>query len=189
MAASVKTSMDSDEAEPMRAEVFDIAVSALSFHGAGQETPRIVQAARAVLVEGIRPGEAATQFDFPPERVSEAVGRMRDKWAAICNERGLVTETFSLSPILIELIRQIELEALQPLQADAAGKRRKKTADTPPKKAGAAKLLAQKSAAPKKTPLAQKVAGQKVAEKKPAKYKKPAAVPTSTKTTEIKPKK
>jgi hypothetical protein len=163
--------MDSDEAEPMRAEVFDIAVSALSFHGAGRETPRIVLAARAVLVEGMRPGEAATQFDFPPERVSEAVGRIRDKWAAICNERGLVTETFSLSPILIELIRQIELEALQPLQADAAGKRRKKAADAP---AGTSSTLPSKKGAPAKLPP------QKIAEKKPAKYKKPAVAPSTT---------
>jgi hypothetical protein len=159
--------MDSDEAEPMRAEVFEIAVSALSFHGARQETPRIVQAARAVLVDGMRPGEAATQFDFPPVRVSEAVGRIRDKWTAICNERGLVTETFSLSPLLIDLIRQIELEALQPLQVDAAGKRKKKTTGaTAPKKAAAAL--------------------QKVAEKKPGKYKQPAAAKAPA---ETKPKK
>jgi hypothetical protein len=161
--------MDSDEAEPMRAEVFDIAVSALSFHGAGQETPRIVLAARAVLVDNMRTGEAATQFDFPPERVSEAVGRIRDKWAAICKERGLITETFSLSPILIELIRQFELETLQPLQADAAGKRNKKKAT---EKTSNDKTLKDKAPNDK---ASAKLPPQKVAEKKPAKYRKPAA--------------
>jgi hypothetical protein len=192
MAASIKTTMDSDEAEPMRAEVFDIAVSALSFHGARQETPRIVQAARAVLVEGMRSGEAATQFGILPVRVSEAVGRIRDKWAAICAERGLVTETFSLSPVLIELLRQIELEALQPLQADAAGKRRKKAA-APSNTASdttSAKLPAHKE------PSTQKLAGQNQkagenavssgkAEKKPGKNK--AAPPKAASAT--KPKK
>jgi hypothetical protein len=165
--------MDSDEAEPMRAEVFDIAASALSFHGAAQETPRIVLAARAVLVDGMRTGEAATQFDFPPERISEAVGRIRDKWAAICNERGLVTETFSLSPVLIELIRQFELETLQPLQAEAAGKRRKKAADNPdtPSKEGT----------PSKLPARVKTSSEKVAEKKPLKYKKPVAAKATPK--------
>jgi hypothetical protein len=161
MAASIKTSMDSDEAEPMRAEVFDIAVSALSFHGARLETPRIVQAARAVLVEGMRPGEAATQFDQSPVRLSETVGRIRDKWAAICEERGLVTETFSLSPLLIELLRQIELEALQPLQAEAAGKRRKKAASkkidpvellAPTDNAGTKSAARKKPASPKAGP-------------------------------------
>lgn len=166
MAPNVKTPMDSDEAEPMRAEVFDIAVSALSFHGAGQETPRIVLAARAVLVDGMRSGEAATQFDFPPERVSEAVGRIREKWAAICKERGLVTETFSLSPSLIELIRQFELETLHPLQADAAGKRKKKAVDKP----SGGKSSSNDADSAKAKPLP-----QKVAEKKPVKYKKPAA--------------
>lgn len=161
MAADIKT-MDSDEAEPMRAEVFEIAVGALSFHGARQETPRIVQAARAVLVDGMRPGEAASQFGFPPERVSEAVGRIRDKWAAICAERGLVTETFSLSAPMIELLRQVELDALQPLLAASASRKKKAVAD----KAAAAKT---ESAAPKS---ASKPAS-KVAEKKPARYKKP----------------
>jgi hypothetical protein len=184
MAADIKISMDSDEAEPMRAEVFDIAVSALSFHGARQETPRIVQAARAVLVDGMRPGEAATRFDFPPERVSEAVGRIRDKWAAICNERGLVTETFSLSPTLIGLIRQIELEALQPLQAEAE-KRRKKATALPKEKQGAEEDAKERENNEKqtiapakktsKTPL--KPALQKVAEKRPVKYKSPSTKP------------
>jgi hypothetical protein len=128
MAADIKTSMDSTEAEPMRPEVFEIAAGALTFHGARQETPRIVQAARAVLVDGMRPGEAAAQYGFPPERVSEAVGRIRDKWAAICDEQGLVTETFSLSPLLIDFIRQIELEGLQPLQAALAARRKRKSA-------------------------------------------------------------
>lgn len=166
MATDIKISMDSDEAEPMRAEVFDIAVSALSFHGARLETPRIVQAARAVLVDGVRPGEAAVEYEFPPERVSEAVGRIRDKWAAICAERGLVTETFSLSPILIELLRQIELEALQPLQSDLATKRRKKSAA-----ASTATSTVTPAATPKPAPVKQPL--PKVAEKKPGKYKKP----------------
>lgn len=165
MAPSIKTPMDSDEAEPMRAEVFDIAVSALSFHGSRHETPRIVQAARAVLVEGMRPGEAATQFELVPVRVSEAVGKIRDKWAAICDERGLVTETFSLSPIVIELLRQIELETLQPLQAEAAGKRRKKgvapavtIADIAQKAAQKATDKAEKKAGKKKKPAPSKAA-------------------------------
>lgn len=178
MATDIKISMDSDEAEPMRAEVFDIAVSALSFHGAHLETPRIVQAARAVLVNGVRPGEAAVEYEFPPERVSEAVGRIRDKWAAICAERGLVTETFSLSPILIELLRQIELEALQPLQGDLATRRRKKSAAAPhiaelpaAQKSAFEKQLTEQAAAPKPASVKQPL--PKVAEKKPGKYKKP----------------
>lgn len=170
MAADIKTFTDSDEAEPMRAEVFEIAVGALSFHGARQETPRIVQAARAVLVEGMRPGEAAARFEFPPERVSEAVGRIRDKWTAICAERGLVTETFSLSAPMIELLRQIELEALQPLRAESTGRRRKATVDAKaaPKAARPAK------GSVKGTAKAVEKVVEKVAEKKPARYKKPA---------------
>lgn len=171
MAADIKNPMDSDDAEPMRAEVFDIAVGALSFHHAQQETPRIVQAARAVLVDGMRPGEAALQYELKPERVSEVVGRIRDKWAAICAERGLVTETFSLTAPMIELLRQIEFDALQPLLGEATKSRRKKTATI---KA----LPAARSTAVKNSEKAsEKVSGkttEKVAEKKPSKYKKPA---------------
>jgi hypothetical protein len=115
-----------EEAEPMRAEVFEIAASQVSFHGARVETPRIVQAARAVLVDGKRTGEAAALYDFPPERVSEAVGRIRDKWNAICAERGWVTETFSLTPNIISLLKLIELDAIGPLQEELTGKRKKK---------------------------------------------------------------
>lgn len=117
---------DNDEFDFMRDEVFDIAANSLSFHGANQRTPRIVQAARAVLVDGMRPADAADKFDFPRERISEACGRIRDKWQAICEENGWVTETFSLSPRLIELIREIEGDAIAPLLEDALLKRKKK---------------------------------------------------------------
>lgn len=128
MAADKKHLPDSEEFDFMREEVFEIAASAVSFHGANQQTPKIVQAARAVLVDGMRPADAAAKFDFPRERVSEAIGRIRDKWQAICAENGWVTETFSLSPRLIELIRQIENEAIDPLRQDVALKREKKKA-------------------------------------------------------------
>jgi hypothetical protein len=144
---TVDNSTSPEEAEPMRAEVFEIAASQVSFHGARLETPRIVQAARAVLVDGLRTGEAATLYDFPPERVSEAVGRIRDKWSAICEERGWVTETFSLTPNLVSLLKLIEMDTIGPLQAELTGKNKKK--------ASKAKVV----------PL------RKVAEKKPDKYK------------------
>jgi hypothetical protein len=155
MISTTMTSLDNEEAELMKAEVFEITVSQLSFHGSRVETPKVVQAARAVLVDGQRPGEAATFHGIAPERVSEVVGRIRDKWDAICAERGLVTETFSLSPNIINLIKLIEKDTLEPLQAEFAGKRRKKS---PPKK-----ILS----LPKPEQL-------KVAEKKPRTYKKKA---------------
>jgi hypothetical protein len=126
MTADNSTSLE--EAEIMRAEVFEIAASQVSFHGARLETPRIVQAARAVLVDGKRTGEAAAAYDFPPERVSEAVGRIRDKWNAICEERGWITETFSLTPNLISLLKLIEMDSIGPLQTELGNKRKKKAA-------------------------------------------------------------
>ena len=128
MAADKKHLPDSEELDFMRAEVFEIAASAVSFHGANQQTPQIVLAARAVMVDGMRPADAAAKFDFPRERISEAVGRIRDKWNAICEENGWVTETFSLSPRLIELIRQFESEAIEPLHRNALLKRKQKMA-------------------------------------------------------------
>ncbi|HSB95411.1 MAG TPA: hypothetical protein VLC91_03130 [Spongiibacteraceae bacterium] len=156
MISTTMTSPDNEEAELMKAEVFEITVGQLTFHGARLETPKVVQAARAVLVEGKRPGEAATQYEIAPERVSEAVGRIREKWDAICAERGLITETFSLSPNVISLIKLIEKDTLEPLQADLAMRKKKSPA---PKKV---------SAIPKPTLL-------KVAEKKPRTYKKKVA--------------
>ena len=120
--------LDSEEFDLMRAEVFDIAASSISFHNDGKEPPRIVQAARAVMVDGMRPADAADKFGFPRERISEAVARIRDKWTAICTENGWVTETFSLSPRLAELIRQIETEAIDPLRREAALKRKTRVA-------------------------------------------------------------
>lgn len=144
--AAQESPQEGEEQELMRKEIFDIAAGAVSFHSTDNQIPRIVLAAQAVLVDGMRPGEAAIKYDFPPERVSEAVGRIRDKWATICDERGWVTDTFSLSPTLIELIRKIEHEALEPLRQAVETKRRKRL-----------------------------VAAQKVAEKKPPVYRdKPA---------------
>lgn len=126
MTADNKTFSDGEELDFMREEVFEIAANAVSFHGANEKTPRIVQAARAVLVEGMRPADAADKFDFPRERISEAVGRIRDKWDSICEANGWVTETFSLPPKLAELIREIEGDALAPLLEEALLKRKKK---------------------------------------------------------------
>ena len=126
MAADNKPFSDDEEFDFMREEVFEIAANAVSFHGANERTPRIVQAARAVLVDGMRPADAAAKFDFPRERISEAVGRIRDKWSAICEENGWITETFSLPPKLAELIREIEGDALVPLLEEALIRRKKK---------------------------------------------------------------
>lgn len=126
MAAGNDPFSDGEEFDLMREEVFEIAANAVSFHGAHEKTPRIVQAARAVLVDGMRPADAADQFDFPRERISEAVGRIRDKWDAICEANGWVTETFSLPPKIAELIREIEGDALAPLLEEALLKRKKK---------------------------------------------------------------
>lgn len=126
MAANNKPFSDGEEFDFMREEVFEIAANAVSFHGANEKTPRIVQAARAVMVDGMRPADAADKFDFPRERISEAVGRIRDKWEAICEDNGWVTETFSLPPKLVELIREIEGDAIAPLLEEALLKRKKK---------------------------------------------------------------
>ncbi len=126
MAADNKSHSDDEEFDLMRAEVFEIAANAVSFHGANEKTPRIVLAARAVMVDGMRPADAADKFDFPRERISEAVGRIRDKWSAICEENGWVTETFSLPPKLVELIREIERDALTPLLEETLIRRKKK---------------------------------------------------------------
>lgn len=126
MAADNKPFSDGEELDLMRAEVFEIAANLVSFHGANEKTPRIVQAARAVMVDGMRPADAADKFDFPRERISEAVGRIRDKWSTICEENGWITETFSLPPKLVELIREIEGDAIAPLLEEALLKRKKK---------------------------------------------------------------
>lgn len=132
MAADNKPLNDGEEFDFMREEVFEIAANAVSFHGASERTPRIVQAARAVLVDGMRPADAADKFDFPRERISEAVGRIRDKWQVICTENGWITETFSLPPKLAELIREIESDALAPLLEQALLKRKKKMESAKP---------------------------------------------------------
>ena len=122
MAADTEHLPDSEEIEFMREEIFEIAAAAVRFHETNPRTPRIVQAAKAVMVEGMRPADAAAQFDFPRERISEAVGRIRGKWDEICADHGWVTETFSLTPATIALIRSIENEAIEPLLQNAAAK-------------------------------------------------------------------
>ncbi|HEY3699395.1 MAG TPA: TrfB-related DNA-binding protein [Spongiibacteraceae bacterium] len=128
MAADKNHLQHAEEFELMRAEVFEIAASAVSFHGASRETPRIVLAARAVMVDGMRPADAAAKFEFPRERVSEAVGRIRDKWNEICADNGWVTETVSVPPRIAALIREIEKETIDPLRRELIASRKKKMA-------------------------------------------------------------
>ena len=131
MAADGYPMDDNEELEPMREEVFEIAASAVSFHGSSEGTPPIVKAARAVMVEGKKTGEAAQEFGLPPERVSEAVGRIREKWNALCAEEGWVTESLSLPPDIMELVKQIEKNNMQPLREALFAKLTKRLGKTP----------------------------------------------------------
>lgn len=126
MVAEAHPMDDGEELEPMRAEVFEIAASAVSFHGSSEGTPPVVKAARAVMVEGKKTGEAAQEFGLPSERVSEAVGRIRERWDAICADKGWVTESLSLPPDIMELVKQIEKNNMEPLREALQAKLNKK---------------------------------------------------------------
>lgn len=110
----------------MREDIFNIAADAARFRRVDNEVPDVVKAARAVLVKGVKPSVAAEQFAVQQSRVSEAIAKIRAKWDEICGKQGWVTHTLSLPPDIMDLVRQIETNAIKPLLAANPRKKRPK---------------------------------------------------------------
>ena len=111
----------------MREDIFNIAADAVRFRRVGSEVPDVVRAAKAVLVKGVKPSAAAEQFAVQQSRVSEAIAKIRAKWDEICDKQGWVTHTLSLPADIMDLVRQIEANAIKPLLVAKPKRKRVKT--------------------------------------------------------------
>lgn len=112
-----------DEVEPMTPEHFDLTVSAMSF-----KSLATVRAARAVMVEGVRPGEAVMEYDVPQPQLSRAVSRIEKKWRDICDQQNWVCEPVALPPDVMALVRHIEIKNLEPLREKLDARKRRNSA-------------------------------------------------------------
>lgn len=111
-----------DDAEPMTPEHFELTISAMSF-----QSMVTVQAARAVLVDGRKTGEAATHYGVPQPQVSRAVNRIEQKWQDICAREQWICEPVALPPEAMALVRNLEAKTLEPLKERLLAKKRKRS--------------------------------------------------------------
>lgn len=99
------------DVEPMTPEHFELTVSTMSFQSAAT-----VRAARAVLVDFQRNGDASAANGIPAPQVSRAVQRIQQKWQAICARENWVCEPVVLAPEAMAVVRGLEAKTLEPLK-------------------------------------------------------------------------
>lgn len=119
---------DETDIEPMTPEHFDIAVAEINF-----KRPEILNACRAVLIDGKRPTEAAEEFDIPQPQISRAVTRIQEKWQQLCERESLVSRVFVLSPQAIAVVAELEGQFIAPLKERLKPKKTRKKASKPSK--------------------------------------------------------
>lgn len=120
---------DETDIDPMTPEHFDIAVAEINF-----KRPGMLDACRAVLIDGKRPTEAADEFDIPQPQISRAVTRIQEKWQQLCDRENLVSRVFVLSPQAIAVVAELEGQFIAPLKRKLAPKKVKKKAGSKPPK-------------------------------------------------------
>lgn len=107
--------------EPMTPEHFDIAASEIHFKRAG-----LLDACRAVLVDGKRTTEVVDEFDIPQPQVSRAIARIQEKWQQLCDRENLVTRVVVLSPQAMAVVTELENQFIAPLKKRLQPKKPKK---------------------------------------------------------------
>lgn len=111
---------DSD-IEPMTPEHFDIAAAEIHFKRAG-----LLDACRAVLVDGKRTTEVVDEFDIPQPQISRAIARIQEKWQQLCDRENLVTRVVVLSPQAMAVVTELENQFIAPLRKRLQPKKPKK---------------------------------------------------------------
>jgi hypothetical protein len=95
----------------MTPEHFDIAVAKINF-----KRPRMLEACRAVLVDGNRPTQIADQFAIPQPQISRAISRIQQEWSELCERENLVFRTVALSPQAMAVVAELEQQFIPPLK-------------------------------------------------------------------------
>lgn len=119
----IDTKSDEPEIDPMTPEHFDIAVAEINF-----KRPGMLEACRAVLVDGKRPTEAAEEFEIPQPQISRAVTRVQEKWEQLCARENLVFRVVALSPQAMAVVTELEDQFIAPLKKRAHAKKVRKMA-------------------------------------------------------------
>lgn len=111
-----------DEAEPMLAEQFDIAMERTQIR-----TPELIAACRSVLVESKKASEVAQARGIDAAHIRRAVTTIREKWQEICTEQGWEYLPVALPRHAMKLVLEMQREHLEQYRdGKKSGSRKKK---------------------------------------------------------------
>jgi DNA-binding phage protein len=110
-----------DEAEPMLAEQFDIAMERTQIR-----TPELIAACRSVLVESKKASEVAQARGIDAAHIRRAVTTIREKWQEICTEQGWEYLPVALPRHAMKLVLEMQREHLEQYREGKSGGRKKK---------------------------------------------------------------
>ncbi len=118
---------DDQDREPVEPEHFDLAAAECRFHH-----PGMVEAARAVLVDGMRSGEAAIQFGITHQtHLSRALTKIEAKWIQICKREHWSCRTIVLSEDDMALVQRLQVKTVAPLRERQTKAEKKKRSKSP----------------------------------------------------------
>lgn len=105
----------------MSPDHFDLVVQSLSLR-----SDSLQKAARAVLVEGMRPGQAVEKFSVGLTNLSKAVGRIENKWDEICEGQNWEYEPIALPPEEMAIVRALQRKNLDPVMQKLTDRKKRR---------------------------------------------------------------
>ena len=105
----------------MSAHHFEIATREIE---GGKYTTEVVQAARAVLVEGATPAAALTDFQISEVTLRSALSEISTTWSEFCATNNLVTESCWLPQRMAHVIQAVEACILDQVEKQSNKKKK-----------------------------------------------------------------
>jgi hypothetical protein len=134
MATAQQLQDDDQYMAMMDKDCFVIAVARIP-----KQSQENVDAAYAVMVDGIKPGDAAKKFGANANSLSRAMARIAEEWEQLCAEKGLVNLHVAVRQSFADLLLKMQAEDLAPLLRDAQASIAKQKAKKIKKKTAARK--------------------------------------------------
>ncbi len=102
---------DDEPVEPMTPEHFEITVASMKL-----QSQATIEAARSVLVEGLKHKEASARYGVTQSQISRATSRIEKKWQEICEREDWLYEPIALPKEMMELVRALQSTTMAPLK-------------------------------------------------------------------------
>jgi len=105
----------------MLKEQFDVAAEATRIR-----KPLLLDAARAVMVDGMSVGEVAEKFNLRPSHLYKAIASVEQKWSDICTARNLKYLPIALPERMMRIVLEIQSQEIDDYRKSLRARRRSK---------------------------------------------------------------